>query len=436
MRGPALGRRGGRRDEPKVLFVYPRFEKYRQARPDLALLPAVAAVWDFTMPPSLAIPTLAAVTPPWVRWRVWDENVQGPPDGWEPDLAAISYFTPQASSAHRLADEFRARGTAVVLGGMHPSLAPREAGRHGDAVCVGEGDLLWPRILSDFRDGALKKLYRGAPPGPEAIAGPKPGVFDPRLYDFSAEIVSWLRGCPFSCSWCGIPLYQGRRLRFRPAETVAAELRALAGRDVYAADDVLTLPRPDISDFVLRVLGLLDGARVGLLVSGSPAMNRDPAFLDALAGAGAKNVYVVFADDPASRAFYSGEPSAREAARGLVGEIERRGMRFFASFGLGYDHAGPGQVDDVLRFCAGAGVSLAEFFIATPYPGTPFRRRLRAEGRLPESSDWSRYNGAHVVFRPKGSTAQALSDEFSRAWRQFYRGRDVVRVPAAPILES
>lgn len=417
----------------KVLFVYPRFEKYRQACPDLARLPAVAAVWDFTMPPALAIPTLAAVTPAWAQWRVWDENVENFPSGWTPDLAAISYFTPQAASAHLLADRFRGEGKTVVLGGMHPSLLAREAAAHADAVCIGEADLLWPRILSDFRAGRLKPIYRAAvPPPPEAIAGPRAGVFGPGPYDFDAGIVSWLRGCPYACSWCNIPLYQGRGLRLRPAEAVAAELRAMAGKDVYVADDALTLPRPDLAAFVRRVLALLDGRKVGLLFSGSPAMNREPAFLDALAEAGAKNIYVVFGDDPASREFYSGASPAGKRARALVRAVEDRGMRFFASFGLGYDSGGEGQVDHVLEFCARARVSLAEFFIATPYPGTPFRRRLEREDRLLRPFDWGLYNGAHVVFRPKGLSPEGLREGFARAWREFYRGRDVVRRPAAP----
>ncbi|MBI5210193.1 MAG: cobalamin B12-binding domain-containing protein [Elusimicrobia bacterium] len=406
----------------KVLLVYPRFRKYRQSCPELAALPAAAAAWEFTMPPSLAIPTLAAVTPGDAELRVWDQNVQDQPAGWEPDLVAVSYFTPQAFWAHELADRFRREGKAVVLGGLHPTMAPGDAAPHADAVCVGEGDELWPRILADFGRGELRPRYEGPPP--ERPAAARREVFDRSKYTLDADIVSFTRGCPYGCSWCAIPSAQGPRLRLRPAEDVAAELRSLAGRRVFAADDAILLPRPDVAAWTLDVLGRLGGASVGLFLSGSPAMNRDGGFLDALARAGTRSVYVVFGDDPASRAFYAGDEAAREAAAALVRLIEGRGMRFFASFGLGYDGFGPEQFDRVLEWCGQSGVRLAEFFVATPYPGTPFWKRLEASGRLDLPADWRLYNGSRAVFRPERLSREALDAGFARLWKEFYRGRD------------
>jgi len=42
---------------------------------------------------------------------------------------------------HAIADFLRARGTTVVLGGLHATLLPGEAAEHADAVVAGEGEL-------------------------------------------------------------------------------------------------------------------------------------------------------------------------------------------------------------------------------------------------------------------------------------------------------
>ena len=37
----------------------------------------------------------------------------------------------------------------VVMGGLHVTALPDEAGRHADAVIVGEGESVWPDVLQD-----------------------------------------------------------------------------------------------------------------------------------------------------------------------------------------------------------------------------------------------------------------------------------------------
>ena len=56
----------------------------------------------------------------------------------------------------------------VVFGGLHATVLPEEVAGHADAVVVGEGELLWPEVVSDFRRGGragLKRIYREARPG-------------------------------------------------------------------------------------------------------------------------------------------------------------------------------------------------------------------------------------------------------------------------------
>ena len=93
-----------------------------------------------------------------------------------------------------------------------------------------------------------------------------------------------------------------------------------------------------------------------MFLSCSPAMNTDPEFLDAIARGGAKSLYCVFASDPISARFYARHPGIWQRTITLVKSLQDRGIRFFGSFGVGFDCCGNDQFDVILEFCREAGV--------------------------------------------------------------------------------
>lgn len=110
--------------------------------------------------PPLNLITLAALTPPRHEVTILDESLTDIDYNAKYDLVGISAMTALAPRAYEIADAFRAKGTTVVLGGMHPSALPEEASAHADAVVVGEAEGLWQQLLSDLEDGKLKPVYR------------------------------------------------------------------------------------------------------------------------------------------------------------------------------------------------------------------------------------------------------------------------------------
>src|SRR5207244_8206652 len=115
--------------------------------------------------PSLGLLTLAGATPNDVEI----EYVEVPdvlPSPWMPgefDAVAISSFSAQIKEAYELADLYRAAGTKVILGGLHVSALPDEAAAHADAIVIGEGEPLWPRVVDDLLRGSLEDIYDARP---------------------------------------------------------------------------------------------------------------------------------------------------------------------------------------------------------------------------------------------------------------------------------
>jgi radical SAM superfamily enzyme YgiQ (UPF0313 family) len=410
----------------KIKFIYPRFDKFLDTYPDLAEMPEIRGIWSFKMPPAMGIPILVGMLPPDIGWVVQDENVEEVTIDDDDDLIAISYFTPQANYAYALGDRFRAAGKTVVMGGMHPTMVPDDAQAHCDALCVGEAEPVWLQMVEDFRQGRLQRRYAGeAPPEPTRIRVPRTEILDfSDRYDWQASMVSVLRGCPYGCEWCNIPFSQGRQLRFRPMDEVVAEIEQLEGRDFYMIDDMLLVPRPDIEAYMMELCRRVKHLKPRMFLACSPGMNSNPEFLDAILSAGTCSIYMVFASDGKSFRFGRGDKRVWDHTVGLVRRIEDAGVRFFGSFGVGYDHQGPEQFDHILEFCRVAGVKTAEFFIATPFPGTAFFRRVEAEGRLHQPIDWGRFNCANVVFKPARTTEDQVVEGFTYLWRQFFSQAD------------
>jgi hypothetical protein len=166
--------------------------------------------------------------------------------------------------------------------------------------------------------------------------------------------------------------------------------------------------------------------KVRIFLSCSPAMHNDGAFLDALAAAGAASMYTVFAGDPFSQRFYKRDPHVWLRTVDLVRRLEDRGIRFFGSFGVGFDTMGEDQFDTIRAFCKEAHVKTAEFFIATPFPGTPFWKRVEAENRFVLPRNWKKYNCANIVFMPKLVSEEKLLSGFLGLWRDFFQTADLV----------
>jgi radical SAM superfamily enzyme YgiQ (UPF0313 family) len=264
-------------------------------------------------------------------------------------------------------------------------------------------------------------VYKSAElPQPDQIATPKKGVFDVQnKYDWHASLISVTRGCPFGCDWCNVPVYQGNKTRLRPMEHVVNDIRELAGKEFYITDDMIMLNRPKIQHYMMELCERIKDFNVNMFLSCSPAMNTDPVFLDTIARAGAKSMYTVFASDPFSERFYARHPGIWERSIALVKALEDRGIRFFGSFSVGFDCTYPDQFDLILEFIQKAGVKTAEFFIATPFPGTPFWNRIRQERRFLEPLDWKKFNCANVVFKPKNLTERELRDGFISLWKEY-----------------
>lgn len=416
-----------------IRFVYPRFRRHADDHPELR---EHVPCNEYFGPPSLGIASLAAATPAEHTFELRDDRVEDPGFDDELDLVAISCFTPSARRAMEIADAFRARGRKVVMGGIFPTMVPDEAAKHADAIVVGEGDGVWPRILRDAAAGTLQPRYAGIPADLGTLPLPRVDLYVGRerdAYRPDDYPVQISRGCPLRCDACVVPETMGRILRPLPLAHTLGQVEQLGrlGKLASFTEDTsffATASAQEAFAALLDALAERGGARVSYVGISMPMIlaTRRPTFAR-MRRAGIGMFYLVGGFDPITRHAFTADPGrARDRALDAVRRCHDEGIEPYTSFLVGNEDDDAGTFDRMLAFADEAGIAKAEFAIFTPYPGTPAWQRLVAADRILHR-DWWRYNDANVVFRPKHLTPDELLAGYLHLWREFYRSRQSLR---------
>ncbi len=156
------------------------------------------------------------------------------PEKAEADLIGFTVLTPQAPWVYRTADRLRAAGKQVLLGGIHVTALPDEAGRHADAIVLGEAEEIWGELLDDARQRRLKPVYQGG--FPELNGLPRP-VTNLWKTNYVYGYFQTSRGCPHRCTFCSVHQFFGGKVRVRPIDEVVAEIASSKRRLFWGIDD-------------------------------------------------------------------------------------------------------------------------------------------------------------------------------------------------------
>jgi radical SAM superfamily enzyme YgiQ (UPF0313 family) len=406
----------------KILFIYPKFRKYLETNPRILEAIKYPLYAGFKTSPSLGIPILAALTPHEHEIEFVDGNLEEIPYDKKYDLVAVTCFTPQARYAYEIGDKFRERGIKTVAGGIHPSNMPDDCIKHFDSVAIGEAETLWLEILEDAEKGTLKKYYKtdklfdlnDYPVLSRDIYKSKKG------YDWKPLLIQCFRGCDYKCAFCAIPEAHGCKLRMRPVKSVIAEIEQNMDLDgLFIADDQLLIPDPNIEKYSFEFFNALKatGYKKKIFLNCSTLLNSNQKLLNLVRDAGVESVYLVMGFDPISvRAVSFGKPIEAEKN---IKMLRDSGIEIFASVGIGLDVDDNKIFDKHLDFLARNEIKHVEFWILTPFPGTPSWYQYKKQNRI-ITEDFDLYNGAHTVFKPKKMTVQELDDGFIYMWKEFF----------------
>jgi radical SAM superfamily enzyme YgiQ (UPF0313 family) len=388
--------------------------------------------------PSLALLVLASLTPDDVEVEYMEvADISGcDPSTLSFDLVALTSYTAMAYEMYDLADRFRAAGTPVVIGGLHASFAAEEAKAHADAVCVGEGELLWPRIVADFQRGgvaALKPFYREDAPGTYDLAHSPMPRFDLLVgREYNRITVQTVRGCPLDCAFCGASKLYGPKYRRKPIEKVVAEIRQIKelwGDNAFfeLADDNSFANRHWAKEFLngIRDLDLRWFTETDISVAD------DPELLELLAASGCRQILIGLESvsapslDGIDRANWKLKHMSRYMD--AIRKIQSYGVTVNGCFIVGNDGDDPGIFETLRNFIEKSELLEAQVTILTPFPGTRLLAQLQAEGRLLYDRLWDKCTLFDLTFEPKNMTPDELVEGHKWLMTEIYNKEQYTR---------
>jgi len=207
----------------------------------------------------------------------------------EADIVGIGFGTPYLRLIENIAEEIRlATGAKILVGGIHPTIAPEDCVAWADAVAVGEGEPIIQQIAKRSIDGrdwsGIPGLFQRGDTGPYTPASDFVDLDALPCRDFSSHNkvliengniirgdpltrlgvirVHASRGCPYACAYCyeaSLAQIYGRRFAFRrrTVESVIGEIQEARRhfkrfRRIKFDDDTFIHPKSWLTEFCER----------------------------------------------------------------------------------------------------------------------------------------------------------------------------------------
>lgn len=392
----------------------------------------------------LTLPYLKALTPPGHEVSMVDELFYDVDMMFDGDLVGITAMGPQIKRAYDLADQFRARGLRVVLGGTWVTLTVDESLKHADAVVAGEAEDVWPQLLTDFSEGLNRRVYR-AEKWHSLANLPRVDYTELPLLKYDAFKASWLyrmyfhwpvvfsRGCPHPCEYCAVQTYYKRSFRTRPVEEVIEDLRVIkshgANRVLFLDDNPIA--HPDAAKELFRAM-----IPLGMKWASQSTINiaRDPELLDLAARSGCVTLSIGL-ESINEESLESVKKGFNQPARFShdLAAIRGKGIQVIGLLMVGLDGDTGDTFQRSLAFLIKNKVSFLKLFTPCPYPGTKYYDDMARAGRI-LVGDWGRYDYGSPLVRPAHMTSEQMMDGFKYVYEGFYSARAIARrlFPPAP----
>lgn len=386
---------------PKLLLIQPS-----QYRPDGKIVRQKKLYL-----PGLVFPLLASMVP-----KNWDvevclEVIDEVNFNSDADLIGIGAMGHSVFRGFDLAAEFRKRGKIVFMGGYMVSMIPEIASQHAESIVIGDAEISFPKLLSDFENnGCIDPIYNYPV---ESLAG----LPLPRYELLTAKKIGDMlpvqagRGCNHTCSFCSIScLYKGRHL-MRPVEDVIRDIekiKSLGYHKFYLIDDNIVSNPDYLGKLCERILPLK------MKWSSQCTMNlaRNPSLLKLVARSGCEILSLGIESisqeglDKLNKKWLKVDEHEK-----LIQAFNNAGIMISAEMIIGTDGDNIESLRATYEFIRRSKIPLLRVYYLTPVPSTQLYREFKQNGRLLHEN-YSHYTASECVYTPEKMSTDQLTQMY------------------------
>lgn len=363
-------------------------------------------------------------------------------------VCLVGVQTNQFPRAFDMAKQFRAHGITVIIGGFHTSGTVNMLGDQEpdiqelfrESICVVSGEVegKWEMILSDFLSERLKPLYSFAQDLQSLVdigEAPLPKTSPTTMKHFAHSAFGTAdtsRGCPFACSFCTIINVQGRKMRERSPETIAALLRKNYlehGVSFYFfTDDNFARKKLWRETFEAIIKLREQGIRVSFMMQVDLA-RKPKDFVSLAAKAGCTQVFIGMESvNPENLKAEGKQQNNVNEYRNIIKEWHEAGIVVHTGYIIGLPWDTKDQVPKDIRYLMEEiGPDQASFFMLTPLPGSHDHREMKQRGEWMDP-DFNKRDSFHATINHPRMTAEEWTEAYENAWKTFYSKENMIRV--------
>jgi len=363
-------------------------------------------------------------------------------------VCMVGVQTNQFPRSLDMARIFRAAGITVIMGGFHTSGTINMLGEQEpdiqelvrESICVVSGEVegKWEMILSDFLHGRLQPIYSFAQDLQSLVDigdAPLPKTSPKTMEHFAHP--AWgtadtSRGCPFACTFCTIINVQGRKMRERSPESIAAMMRRnylASGITFYFfTDDNFARKKLWRETFEEIIKLREEGIKVTFMMQVDLA--RKPKDFVRLAGkAGCTQVFIGMESvNPENLKAEGKQQNNVGEYRAIIKEWHDAGVVVHAGYIIGLPWDSQEQVPQDIQFLINeVGPDQASFFMLTPLPGSHDHREMRNRGEWMDP-DFNKRDSFHATIDHPRMSAEEWTEAYESAWKTFYSKENMIRV--------
>jgi radical SAM superfamily enzyme YgiQ (UPF0313 family) len=363
-------------------------------------------------------------------------------------VCMVGVQTNQFPRALDMARIFRAAGITVIMGGFHTSGTINMLGEQEpdiqelvrESICVVSGEVegKWEMILSDFLHGQLQPIYSFAQDLQSLVdigEAPLPKTSPKTMEHFAHP--AWgtadtSRGCPFACTFCTIINVQGRKMRERSPESIAAMIRrnyATSGITFYFFTDDNFARKKLWRETFEAIIELREEGIPATFMMQVDLARKPKDFVALAAKAGCTQVFIGMESvNPENLKAEGKKQNNVEEYRAIIKEWHDAGVVVHTGYIIGLPWDSKEQVPQDIQFLINeVGPDQASFFMLTPLPGSHDHREMRNRGEWMDP-DFNKRDSFHATIEHPRMTAEEWTDAYENAWRTFYSKENMIRV--------
>lgn len=378
------------------------------------------------------------------------DDVDGYIAKYNPQMLAVSCVTASYPIARDLLKHVKKHHPELItiIGGHHATFMYREvfADTGVDYICRGEGEEVFPRLLSALEQGNTEPEIMG-------IVFQKDGKYYndseivrmedienlPKItreltapeFTFSPKIVS-SRGCPFHCSFCSISAFYAGKYRKRSVAAVISEIKEYMswGYDSFwFHDDNLTVDTKWLEDFCQAI----EDEKLKFhfnCMSRVDTICQHPELMARMAKDGCALMSI---------GIESGIPEVLERMHKKISvEQIRQAIKILNKLAISHnwymiigsadEFDQPRYLDQNIRFFSSLPLGYVTVTILTPFPGTEIFNRLVSENRI-RHYNWEEYDITHCVYKPLYMSHKELEAYLPKAYYKVYLSKGWRLIP-------